>query len=41
MMGYYWGMMSGGYNFFGIITWAAVLIDLILLGILLWKKIQK
>lgn len=43
MMGYYGEMMNGfgGYSFFGIITWIVVLIDLILLGFFLWKKIQK
>lgn len=35
-----WGMM-GGMGAFGIITWFVVTIDLILLGIWLWKKINK
>ena len=40
MMNYNWGMMGGGYGF-GIITWIVVIIDLILLGIWLWKQISK
>jgi uncharacterized membrane protein len=43
MMGYGyggdWGMM-GGFGTFGFITWLVVIIDLILLGIFLWKKIK-
>jgi len=42
MMGWgYSGMMSAGFGFLGTIVWIVVLIDLILLGIWLWKKIQK
>jgi len=39
MMNYYGGMWGG--NFFGFIFGLVVLIDLILLGIYLWKKINK
>ncbi len=42
MMGWgYSGMMSAGFGFLGTIVWIVVLIDLILLGIWLWKKVQK
>lgn len=37
----YGSMMSWGYAPLGLVTWIIVLIDLILLGIFLWKKIQK
>lgn len=41
-MGWNYGtMMNGSFGFFGSIVWAVVLIDLILLGIWLWRKIQK
>ncbi len=44
MMGYgyggSWGMMGGG-STFGIITWLVVIIDLILLGVWLFKKINQ
>ena len=36
-----WGVMGGGWGAFGIITWLVVVIDLILLGVWLWKKINK
>ena len=35
-----WGMM-GGIDGFGAITWIVVFVDLILLGIWLWKQIKK
>lgn len=35
-----WGLM-GGLNGYGVITWLVITIDLILLGVLLWKKISK
>lgn len=35
-----WGMM-GGANWLGGITWFVVTIDLILLGVWLWKQIKK
>jgi len=47
MMGWggFGGMMNGGFGWgfgiLGFIVWIVVLIDLILLGIWLWKKIQK
>lgn len=34
-----WSMM-GGVGTFGFITWLVVLVDLVLLGIWLWKKIK-
>ena len=40
MMGY-GGFMGGGFNALGGITWLVVLIDLILVGIWLWKKISE
>lgn len=42
MMGYYsgWGMM-GGAGTFGIITWLVIFVDFVLLGIWLWKQINK
>lgn len=43
-MGWNYGMMSGwfgGFNIFGSLVSLIVLIDLVLLGIWLWKKIQK
>jgi len=43
MMGYgnYGSMMNGGFGIFGFLFYIIVLIDLILLGVFLWKKIQK
>ncbi len=44
MMGYgynYGGMMGGGWTGLGIITWLALTIDLVLLGVWLWKQIKK
>jgi len=42
MMGFYnYGGMMGGFGGLGLITWTVVIIDLILLGIWLWKQIQK
>ena len=40
MMGYGYGGMSGGYGF-AFITGLVVLVDLVLLGIWLWKQIKK
>ena len=41
MMGYSgWGMMSGAGSL-GLITWLVVVVDLVLLGIWLWKQISK
>lgn len=40
MMGYGWGNIMGGYGL-GAVIWIVVLADLILLGIWLWKQIQK
>lgn len=47
MMGFggYRNMMDGGgfgwFGFFGTLFWIILLIDLILLGMWLWKQIQK
>ena len=42
MMGYgNFGNMMGGFGFIGSLVWIVLLIDLILLGIWLWKQIQK
>ncbi len=43
MMGYwgYSGMMSYGLGILGTVFWIVILFDLILLGIWLWKQIQK
>lgn len=38
MMGYGYGDMMGGFGTFGFITWFVVTVDLVLLGIWLWKK---
>ena len=35
-----WGMM-GGVEFFGLITWLVVIVDLVLAGIWLWQQISK
>lgn len=32
--------MMGGAGVFGFITWIVVLVDLVLLGVWLWKKIK-
>ena len=41
MYGYGWnGMMGGGYGL-GTILYIVVLVDLILLGVWLWKKVSK
>lgn len=40
MMGY-WGGMMGGTSFLGFLLWTILLIDLVLLGVWLWKQIQK
>ena len=44
MGGYGWNMMGGNYSWFGIgafLFWAVAFIDLILLGVFLWKRIKK
>ena len=44
MMGYgfgYQGMMSGGAGIFMSVIWLVFVIDLVLLGIWLWKQINK
>lgn len=44
MMGYSgWDMMGGGwgtFGFFGSLTWIVILVDLVLLGVWLWKKVS-
>ncbi len=39
MYGGGWGMSGVGY--WGVITWFVVLVDLVLLGLWLWKQINK
>jgi len=41
MMGGNYGAMLGGFYGLGFIIWLIVLIDLILLGVWLWKQINK
>ncbi|KKW17086.1 MAG: hypothetical protein UY56_C0004G0022 [Parcubacteria group bacterium GW2011_GWA1_50_14] len=41
MMGYGGYGLMGGAGTFGIITWLVVIIDLVLLGVWLWKQINK
>ena len=44
MMGYgfgYQGMMSGGAGIFMSVIWLVFIIDLVLLGVWLWKQINK
>lgn len=36
----YGGNMMGGLGTFGFITWIVVIVDLVLLGIWLWKKVS-
>ena len=35
-----WGMM-GGWGLLGAITWLVVMVDLVLVGIWLWKQVNK
>jgi len=42
-MGYYgggWGMMGGG-GFLAAIAWLVIVVDLVLLGVWLWKQVNK
>jgi len=41
MMGYGFNSMMGGFGFVGAIFYIVILIDTILLGVWLWKQIQK
>lgn len=36
-----WGGMMEGWGTLGIITWLVIAVDLVLLGVWLWKQIQK
>lgn len=36
-----WNMMSSTTGVLGIFTWFVILVDLVLLGIWLWKQISK
>jgi hypothetical protein len=40
MMPFGYGGMMSGFGVFGFVTWLAVTIDLVLLGVWLWKKIS-
>jgi hypothetical protein len=39
--GYVGSMMGSSFGFFGVLIYIVLLIDLILLGVWLWKKINK
>jgi len=41
MMGYGYGSMMGGIGIFGSLVGLIVLVDLVLVGIWLWKQISK
>ena len=41
MMQYYGAGMMGGAGALGLITWIVVTVDLVLLGIWLWKMVSK
>lgn len=42
MMNYGYGSgMMGGFGTFGFLTWLIIFIDLVLVGIWLWKQISK
>jgi len=41
MYGYNYGGMMGGAGTFGAITWLIIIVDLVLVGIWLWKQINK
>lgn len=40
MMGYGYGGL-GSVSVLGLLTWLAVLVDLVLLGVWLWKQVSK
>jgi len=37
----YGGMMGGGFGILATILWLVILVDMILLGIWLWKQVTK
>ena len=39
--GYNYGGMMGGVGTFGFVTWLVIIVDLVLLGVWLWKQITK
>ena len=41
MMGYYGGWSGGMMGGLGVITWLVVVVDLVLLGLWLWKQVKK
>ncbi len=41
MMRFGYGSMMGDWGVLGVITWIVILVDLVLLGIWLWKQIKK
>lgn len=41
MGGGYGGMMGAGFGFFGTILWIVIVADLILLGVWLFKQVNK
>ena len=40
-MDYGYGGMTGGAGTLGFLTWLVVIVDLVLLGVWLWKHIKK
>ncbi len=40
-MMYGYGSMMGGAGAFGLLTWLVIFIDLVLVGVWLWKQISK
>ena len=40
-LGYGSGGMMGGFALLGLLFWAVMFIDLVLLGMWLWKQLQK
>lgn len=42
MMGYEWGSnMMGGFGIVATVFWLVILVDLVLLGMWLWKQVNK
>lgn len=40
-MMYGYGSMMGGVGAFGLLTWLVLLVDLVLVGVWLWKQINR
>jgi hypothetical protein len=41
MYGYGYSGMMGGASFLGLLTWFVLFVDLVLVGVWLWKQINK